>query len=152
VARPCDSIYKNKDPMRRIPLISLLLCISLSACAGGHRDRSLELKQPLAPRTSKVKLPPTEIVRKGHLLLLNYEGFTVWLDCEQRSAVKWRYNAQHDDGNLPRANGFKLDPYVPKDCQQTSAKGYTATATTGATKCRRITWTLQPWRSSNRTT
>jgi len=116
--------------MRRIPF--LLLCAFLAACTGDHRAKSQE-QAPSAPvaqphtkpkSPSKAELPPTEIVREGHLLRLNYDGFTVWLDCEQRGAVKWRYNAQHDDGNLPRANGFKFDPYVPKDCQQTSAKGY----------------------------
>jgi endonuclease G len=130
MARPRHSIYKNKDSMRRISLLSLLLCISLTACAGGHRAKfqghapAAPISEPQAKYTGKTDLPPTEIVREGKLLRLNYEGFTVWLDCEQRGAVKWRYNAQHDDGNLPRANGFRLYPYVPKDCQQTSAKGY----------------------------
>ncbi|MVF24846.1 DNA/RNA non-specific endonuclease [Methylocaldum sp. BRCS4] len=71
-----------------------------------------------------MNLPPTEIVREGKLLRLDYEGLTVWIDCEQSGAVKWRYNPQHDNGNEPRTNSFRLDPYVPRECQQTSAKGY----------------------------
>jgi endonuclease G, mitochondrial len=65
------------------------------------------------------KIPPS-----GKLLQLNYEGFTVWLDCEKRGAIKFQYNAQHDTGNEPRAKSFKLDPNVPAKCQQTSTKSY----------------------------
>jgi len=125
-----DSIYKNKDSMRRISFLSLLLCASLTACTDGHRAKPQD-HVPAAPvfgkqakSTGKVELPPTEIVREGNLLRLNYEGFTVWLDCEKRGAVKWRYNAQRDTGSQARDNGFQLDPSVPKDCQQTSTKGY----------------------------
>jgi len=38
--------------------------------------------------------------------------------------VKFRYNAQHDTGNEARAKDFKLDPNVPKECQQTSTAAY----------------------------
>ena len=31
---------------------------------------------------------------------LDYEGFTVWLDCDKRGAVKFRYNAQRDQGGV----------------------------------------------------
>ncbi|MGZ8212919.1 MAG: DNA/RNA non-specific endonuclease [Methylosarcina sp.] len=58
------------------------------------------------------------------MLKLDYEGFTVWLDCAKRGAVKFQYNAQHDAGAEPRAKNFKLDQNVPKECQQTSTKGY----------------------------
>lgn len=33
---------------------------------------------------------------------LDYEGFAVWLDCERRGAVKFRYNAHRDQGNVER--------------------------------------------------
>ncbi|MDD5319529.1 MAG: DNA/RNA non-specific endonuclease [Methylococcales bacterium] len=65
-----------------------------------------------------------ELPSSSNLLQLNYEGFTVWLDCEKRGAVKFQYNAQHDTGNEARAKNFKFDPNVPKECQQTSTKGY----------------------------
>lgn len=58
------------------------------------------------------------------LLQLNYEGFTIWLDCAKRGAVKFRYNAQRDTGNAKRLDKFFLDPKVPTECQQTSAKAY----------------------------
>jgi len=38
--------------------------------------------------------------------------------------VKFQYNAQHDTGNEARAKDFKLDPDVPKECQQTSTAPY----------------------------
>ena len=44
-----------------------------------------------------------KIAPSGKLLQLNYEGFTVWLYCGKRSAMKFQYNAQHDTGNEARA-------------------------------------------------
>lgn len=66
----------------------------------------------------------TQITRQGDLLELDYQGFTIWLDCQQRAPVKFRYNAQHDAGNEARAKDFRLDPDVPKECQQTSTAAY----------------------------
>lgn len=60
----------------------------------------------------------------GDFYRLNYEGFTLWMDCDRRGAVKFRYNAQHDTGNFPRVGNFILDTNVPTECQQTSAKAY----------------------------
>ncbi|MBK8815669.1 MAG: DNA/RNA non-specific endonuclease [Methylococcaceae bacterium] len=61
---------------------------------------------------------------KTHLLKLDYEGFTLWLDCGKRGAVKFRYNAQRDTGSFKRSSRFYLNPNVPSECQQTSTKGY----------------------------
>jgi len=66
----------------------------------------------------------TQITLQGDLLELDYQGFTVWLDCRQRAPVKFRYNAQHDAGNEARAKDFRLDPDVPKECQQISTAAY----------------------------
>lgn len=66
----------------------------------------------------------TEIIRQGDILELDYHGFTIWLDCQNRVPVKFRYNAQHDTGNEARAKDFSLDPDVPKECQQVSAAAY----------------------------
>lgn len=55
---------------------------------------------------------------------VDYEGFTLWLDCNQHGAVKFQYNAQRDAGNFPRLEKFYVDKNVPKECQQTSAKTY----------------------------
>jgi endonuclease G len=37
----------------------------------------------------------------SNLIKLDYDGFTVWLDCSKRAPVKFRFNAQHDTGNFP---------------------------------------------------
>ena len=55
---------------------------------------------------------------------LPYEGFTIWLDCERRGAVKFRYIAQRDHGAFPRLSRFSHDPDVPAYCQQTSTAPY----------------------------
>ena len=80
----------------------------------------------LLPGCSIIQEQPSDIVTatKSRLLKLDYEGFTVWLDCSKRGAVKFRYNAQHDTGSFKRSSRFYLDPNVPSDCQQTSTKGY----------------------------
>ncbi|MCX7075480.1 MAG: DNA/RNA non-specific endonuclease [Methylococcales bacterium] len=60
----------------------------------------------------------------AQIMKLDYEGFTVWLDCEKRGAVKFQYNAQHDNGSFPRVSSFTLDPNVPAQCQQFTANSY----------------------------
>jgi endonuclease G len=67
---------------------------------------------------------PSAADNAGNILKLDYDGFTVWLDCSKRGAVKFRYNPQHDTGNAKRYDKFYLDPNVPAECQQTSAKPY----------------------------
>lgn len=58
------------------------------------------------------------------ILQLDYDGFTVWLDCAKRGPVKFRYTAQHDTGNFQRYQDFFFDPNVPAKCQQKSTKAY----------------------------
>jgi endonuclease G, mitochondrial len=55
---------------------------------------------------------------------IDYEGFTVWVDCDKRGAVKFQYNAQHDTGSFKRHKSFHIDPNVSSSCQQISAKTY----------------------------
>ena len=66
----------------------------------------------------------TEITRSGDILKLDYPGFTVWLDCSKRGAIKFQYVAQRDNGNAKRYDRFFLDPNVPAECQQKTAKAY----------------------------
>jgi endonuclease G len=66
----------------------------------------------------------TEITQSGNLLKLDYRGFTVWLDCEKRGLVKFQYNVQHDAANGPISRNLKLDPSVPRECQQISTSTY----------------------------
>lgn len=55
---------------------------------------------------------------------LDYEGFSVWLDCRHRGPVWFEYAARADTGSLPRRQSFSLDPDVPDECQQTSSSTY----------------------------
>ena len=61
---------------------------------------------------------------QSNVMQLDYDGFTVWLDCSKRAPVKFRFNAQHDTGNLPRYDTFMFDPDVPSECQQKTSKAY----------------------------
>lgn len=63
----------------------------------------------------------------AEVLRVDYEGFTLWIDCDKRAAVRFRYNAQRDtDANFPRAKDFFLDPGVPRRCQQLDTGTYKA--------------------------
>jgi endonuclease G len=82
---------------------------------------------PMTQRANPTALPDAGlrgIRASGDVMKLDYEGFTVWLDCARRGPVKFQYNAQHDMGSEARASSFRIDPNVPKDCQQTSAAAY----------------------------
>jgi endonuclease G, mitochondrial len=82
-------------------------------------------KKKAFPHTSFPKFQEAKVTRTANnLLQLDYDGFTVWLDCSKRGAVKFRYNAQRDGGNEKRHGNFFLDPQVPPECQQASAKAY----------------------------
>ncbi len=39
----------------------------------------------------------------------DYQGLTVWLDCQEHAHFKFRYNAGHDFGDYPRTDQFRLD-------------------------------------------
>jgi len=80
----------------------------------------------VSPRTPLPKYQDATTNEANNVLRLDYEGFTVWLDCEKRGAVKFRYNAQRDTGSFKRSSSFYLDPKVPKECQQYSSKSYKA--------------------------
>jgi endonuclease G len=85
---------------------------------------NVNVSTPTVNNATATGLPATIIERTGNILKLGYQGFTVWLDCEKRGAVKFMYNAQHDTGNAKRSDTFYLDPNVPAECQQTTAKAY----------------------------
>jgi endonuclease G len=63
-------------------------------------------------------------VNSSQLMKLDYDGFTVWIDCQKRGAIKFQYNAQRDIGSLPRVEKFSLDPNVSSQCQQTTSNAY----------------------------
>ena len=66
----------------------------------------------------------TLIKRSGNIIELNYPGFTIWLDCDQRGPVKFRYVAQRDSGSFKRYDKFFIDQNVPAECQQKTANAY----------------------------
>ena len=58
------------------------------------------------------------------IIRLDYDGFTVWLDCGRRGAVRFRYIAKVDHGKLDRSHIFSIDPDVSRRCQQTTTVPY----------------------------
>ena len=60
----------------------------------------------------------------AEILTLDYEGFTIWIDCDKRGAVRFEYKATRDTGNHKRRSQFYVDKSVPSRCHQTSNKSY----------------------------
>jgi len=84
-----------------------------------------ENSKKVSPRSPFPKNQGAKVTKlSDSILRLDYEGFSVWLNCKKRGAMKFRYNAQHDNGNFKRYKKFHLDPNVPKRCQQKSFRGY----------------------------
>jgi endonuclease G, mitochondrial len=77
------------------------------------------------PRTPFPKSVGAKVTRLAkNILQLDYEGFTIWLNCKRKGAVKFRYNAKRDVGSFKRYKKYHLDPVVPAGCQQKSFRGY----------------------------
>lgn len=55
---------------------------------------------------------------------IDYEGFSIWLDCQKRGLVAFSYSLGKDKSNIPRKHQFFFDEDVPPSCQQTSTKTY----------------------------
>jgi endonuclease G len=76
------------------------------------------------PVISKPVIEIPETLQTG-VIKTEYEGFTLWVDCAQRAATKFQYNAQFDMGNFSRDEWrFAEDDLTPKECQQTSNLSY----------------------------
>ena len=55
---------------------------------------------------------------------VDYQGFSLWLDCEKRAATRFEYTLGTDTGNEKRTKySYRLDPSLG-DCQQLSTKSY----------------------------
>jgi endonuclease G len=100
------------------------------ASDGCHNDRKAGERHCHGGATESKKEPikqqeyvPQIRSDKG-ILELNYEGFTVWVDCKERAPIKFRYNVQKDTGNFDRHSSFYLDNRVPPECQQKNVKAY----------------------------
>jgi len=68
--------------------------------------------------------PESTSTLNNQLLVLHYEGFTLWLDCSRRASARFKYTLTRDQGNRKRHKRFYLDPDVPAPCQQTSTDSY----------------------------
>jgi endonuclease G len=95
-----------------------------SSYINGDQKQSEPDSSSASSKSAPVAQSITEITRSGNILKLDYPGFTVWLDCSKRGAIKFQYVAQRDNGNAKRYDKFFLDPNVPAECQQTTANAY----------------------------
>lgn len=94
---------------------------------GDYHCHHASPKSPSKASSDHIQLASIETAHDatpGGILKLDYQGFTVWLDCSRRGVIKFRYNAQRDAGHEKRADRFALAPDVPAECQQFSAKAY----------------------------
>lgn len=88
----------------------------------GGRAR-YSVSEPVAA-SDDIKAKYPILTRVGSLIQVDYPGFTLWADCEKRSAVKFQYVAHRDTGEIKRSHGFFVDSGIPSSCQQFSAKSY----------------------------
>lgn len=63
-------------------------------------------------------------VTPAQVLQLDYEGYTVWVDCLKRGAVKFEYTLTQDIADYARPSSFYIDKSVPRECQQLSTGSY----------------------------
>jgi endonuclease G, mitochondrial len=55
---------------------------------------------------------------------VDYQGFSLWLDCDKRAATRFEYSLGKDTGDEKRTKyNYRLDPSLG-DCQQLSTKSY----------------------------
>ena len=60
----------------------------------------------------------------AEVMPIKYRYFTIYLDCDLKSAVAWSYVANKDTNNFKRSSKFYFDQDVPARCQQTSQSTY----------------------------
>ena len=90
----------------------------------GDRKQSKPDSDSAPLKSDPVAQSNSRNARTGNIIKLDYPGFTVWLDCSKRGAIKFQYVAQRDSGNAKRYDKFFLDQNVPAECQQTTANAY----------------------------
>ena len=64
---------------------------------------------------------------------INYQGFTVWVDCDRRSPVIFHYILGEDTANNPRHSSYDIDPNAPAECQSTSTDTFQSVLSASAT-------------------
>ena len=60
----------------------------------------------------------------GEEIERRYEGFTLWIDCDKKAAVRFSYRLGPDSGNVKRKRCCDHDKTVPKHCRQLTTKSY----------------------------
>ena len=60
----------------------------------------------------------------AEILGIQYEGFKIWIDCETKSAIRWKYTARKNRGNYRPSERYFQSPDIPSRCQQTSVNAY----------------------------
>jgi len=77
----------------------------------------------MKPLTSIFLFLMTSTVWSGERQV-DYQGFTLWLDCDKRAATRFEYSLGKDTGDVKRTGSeYRLDPSLG-DCQQLSTKSY----------------------------
>lgn len=56
----------------------------------------------------------------------NYNNhFTLWVDCKEKTAIRFEYLLTKDTGNAKRPSGYKVDdPQIPNRCEQKITRSY----------------------------
>lgn len=60
----------------------------------------------------------------AQILRIDYTGFSAWLDCDRRGAIRFWYAITEDDGDLGRLHSFKIDKDVSESYQQSSSNSH----------------------------
>jgi endonuclease G len=91
--------------------------------AGGKSsDAKVRVDRPAEADDFQQKYPIVK--RVAELLQVDYPGFTLWVDCAKRGAVKFQYVAHRDNGSIKRDDDFFIDHNIPASCQQISSSAY----------------------------
>jgi len=60
----------------------------------------------------------------NELLYKSYENYDLWLDCDKRAAIAFKYEVKADTGNKKRYSSFYDDLSTPQSCEQLSRDTY----------------------------
>lgn len=60
----------------------------------------------------------------AEVIVKSYSYYTLTIDCDRRSPLKFDYLLWADSANHPRPSGYYTDPTIPARCQQTSTASY----------------------------
>ena len=108
--------------------VAIAVGVAISGCAGAyhqyHQGAALDGFGGLSRIQGKVSGRSKQAPSKLGIIRVNYEGFTVWVDCAKRGPIKFQYVAQRDSGNNKRYDKFFIDKDVPAECQQFTSKAY----------------------------